>query len=109
MNNYLLAVEIGKEFSNNASNVSDPKNIANIVSALVTGSISLAGIGMIVLIIFGGIGMISGAGNSDPKAIDAGKKAATSGLIGFIVVFAAYWIVKLIETLTGLDLIGGIA
>ena len=49
--------------------------------------------------------MIAGAGKSDPKTVETGKKAATSALIGFIVVFSAYWIVKLIETITGLSLI----
>jgi len=37
--------------------------------------------------------------------VEMGKKTATSALIGFIVVFSAYWIVKLIETITGLKLI----
>ena len=51
--------------------------------------------------------MIAGAGKSDPQSVEKGKKAATSALIGFVVVFSAYWIVKLIETITGLNLIGG--
>ncbi len=80
-------------------------NISRYVAAIITGAISIAGIILLFLLIGGGIGMIAGAGKSDPKTVEAGKQAATSALIGFIVVFSAYWIVKLIETITGLSLI----
>ena len=49
--------------------------------------------------------MIRGAGKSDPKLLSKVNKRTTSALIGFIVVFSAYWIVKLIESITGLSLI----
>ena len=101
-----LAVDIGKTFLNNASgNLSDPSGISKYVQAIISGAISIAGIILLFLLISGGIGIIVGAGKSDPKAVETGKKAATSALIGFIVVFAAYWIVKLIESILGVSLI----
>lgn len=101
-----LAVEIGKTFLNNSStNLENTSGVSVYVGNFITGAISVAGIILLFILIGGGIGMIKGAGKSDPKTIEQGKQAATSALIGFIVVFSAYWIVKLIELITGLELI----
>lgn len=101
-----LAVDIGATFLTGTSgNLSDPANISKFVSGIISTAISIAGIILLFLLIGGGIAIISGAGKSDPKAVEQGKKTATSALIGFIVVFSAYWIVKLIELITGLSLI----
>lgn len=102
-----LAEEIGPYFPGARGNLTEPQNISNIVTAIITGSLSIAGVILLFLLIGGGIAMIAGAGKSDPQSVEKGKKAATSALIGFIVVFSAFWIVKLIETITGLNLIGG--
>lgn len=104
MNN--LAVNIETTFLQNASNqLANPSGVSFYITNIITGAISISGIILLFLLIGGGIGMIAGAGKSDPKTVETGKKAATSALIGFIVVFSAYWIVKLIETITGLKLI----
>ena len=104
--NKLSVVDIGNQFVGNSSgNLSDPTGVSVYVSNIITGAISVAGIILLFILIGGGIAMIAGAGKSDPKAVETGKKAATSALIGFIVVFSAYWLVKLIETITGLSLI----
>jgi hypothetical protein len=105
MNNK-IAVDIGNTFLGTSSNnLTDASGVNVYVSAIITGAISIAGVILLFLLIGGGIGMIAGAGKNDPKSVEQGKKAATSALIGFIVVFSAYWIVKLIETITGLSLI----
>lgn len=100
-----LAVDIGSTFVGSNANLTDLGNVNNIVSALITGSISLAGVILLFILIMGGLGMIQAAGKSDPQQMEKGKKAATSALIGFIVVFMSYFIVKLIEEVTGLNLI----
>jgi hypothetical protein len=46
-----------------------------------------------------------GAGKNDPEQAAKGKKAATTALIGFIIVFAAYWIVRIIELIFGVPFI----
>ncbi len=100
-----LAVDIGQQFVGNNPNLTDPNNINKITKSLIGGSLSLAGVLLLFILILGGIGMIRGAGNNDPKMVEQGKKAATSALIGFIVVFTSFWIVKLIEQITGLVLL----
>ncbi len=105
--NYITDINIGDTFLNDASqNLADPVSVGTkYVSAIISGAISIAGIILLFILIGGGIAMIKGAGKSDPKTMEQGKQAATSALIGFIVVFSAYWIVKLIESITGLSLI----
>lgn len=101
-----LAVDIGAQFlGSSGSNLKEAGSVSLFVTAIITGAISIAGIILLFILIGGGIAMIKGAGKSDPKAMEQGKQAATSALIGFIVVFSAYWIVRLIETITGLSLI----
>lgn len=105
--NKLAEVKIGEKFlGNSLGTLGDAASVGNIVTNIITGAISISGIILLFILIGGGIGMIKGAGKSDPKAVEQGKQAATSALIGFIVVFSAYWIVKLIETITGLNLLG---
>lgn len=102
-----LAVDIGAQFlGSSGPNLKESGSINLFVTAIITGAISIAGIILLFILIGGGIAMIKGAGKSDPKAMEQGKQAAISALIGFVVVFSAYWIVKLIETITGLNLLG---
>lgn len=108
MNN--LALDLGKTFlgaSNGGSHGSlDPlqslTGISLIVSWLLKTSFVLAGLILLFYFILGGIGMISSAGESDPQKAEAAKKSITSALIGFIIVFTSYWIVKLIGQLLGI-------
>jgi hypothetical protein len=105
--NKLALINIESKFlSGTNKNLSDPANIGTkYISAIISGAISIAGIILLFLLIGGGIAIIAGAGKSDAKAVEQGKKTATSALIGFVIVFSAFWIVKLVELITGLKLI----
>jgi hypothetical protein len=103
MNN-LLAEDIKTQFFGNTGNVSklaETQGVANLVTLIVNTSLVIAGAGMLFFLIAGGIAMVAGAGQDDPQKLEQGKKTATSALIGFIVVFASYWIVQLIGEIIG--------
>ena len=102
LGNKLAQVNIGASFG---STLSTPNQIAPIVSNFMAGAISVAGVVLLFFLISGGIGIISGAGQNDPQKLAQGKKAATTALIGFILVMSAYWIVQLIQQITGLPLL----
>lgn len=102
----LAQINIGDTFLGGSKLFKEVESVSSLVSNIVVGAISIAGIALLFLLIAGGIGIMAGSSQQNPEAIEKGKKAATSALIGFIVVFAAYWIVKLIEAITGLSLIG---
>jgi len=56
-----------------------------------------AGIVLFLMIVMAGFSMIGG----DSKDKDKAKTTMTSAAIGFIVMFAAYWIMQIIQILTG--------
>ncbi len=91
--------------SNGSVKLTELTDISGLVSLLVKASLTIAGIILLFYFILGGIGMIAGAGSNDPQKLEQGKKAATTALMGFIVVFAAYWIVKLIGQIIGMNIL----
>lgn len=98
----LAQVDIGESF--NAS-LGREIGIGSLVSTVVSAAIAIAGVVLLFLLVGGGFSIITGAGSDNPERVEQGKKAATSAIIGFIVVFIAYWIVRLVELLTGIDFI----
>jgi hypothetical protein len=81
------------------------KSIGDLVSVLLRGSLAIAGVLILFFIVFGGISMIAGAGADKPDQAAKGKQALTSAGIGFIIVFVAYWIIRIIEVITGSNFI----
>ncbi len=77
--------------------------VGDLVSLFIKGAFVLSGIIILFFFITAGIGMIAAAGESDPQKAEQAKKTMTSAVIGFVVVFASYWIVKLIGTIIGMS------
>lgn len=64
----------------------------------------IAGIILFLMLVFGGFQMLLGATNN--KSLEEGKQRVTSAIIGFIILFASYWIVQLIELIFGFSILG---
>lgn len=62
---------------------------------------SFAGLGVLLMIVSAGFTMLTSAG--DAKKLEAGKGRFTNALIGFFLIFAAYWIVQLLGRIFGWD------
>lgn len=75
--------------------------LANLVSSILSLSFAIASIIILFMFVFAGYSLIAGAGNNDPQQAAKGKQAATWAFVGFMVVFSAFWIVKLIEVMFG--------
>lgn len=58
-----------------------------------------AGIVLFIMIVMAGFALIGG----DSKDKDKAKTTMTSAAIGFIVMFASYWIMQIIQLLTGIN------
>jgi len=97
----LAQVDIGQTFN---TNIGRTVGLGQLVSIIISNAIVLAGIIMVFLLVVGGIGIISGAGQDSPDKAARGKQTVTFALIGFIIIFAAYWIVQIIETITGVNI-----
>jgi len=74
---------------------------ASMVNLLVRVVFVGVGLILLVMIIVAGLAMIAG-GTSDSK--DKAKTTMTSALMGFLVIFAAYWIMQIIKIFTGADI-----
>jgi hypothetical protein len=78
-------------------------NIGDIVSELVKYLFPLAGILLLLYLIFGGFQLMLSRG--DPKAAQSAQGKITNALVGFIIVFAAYWIVQIVGKILGIEAI----
>lgn len=74
------------------------------ISAVLPTVFVVSGIILLVLIVFGGLTMILNAGSGDAKKVEQGQKALTSALIGMVLIFTAWWIIKIIEYITGIQI-----
>lgn len=63
----------------------------------------IAGIILFIVLILGGFQMLAGANNS--KSLEEGKQRITAAIIGFILLFAAYWIAQLLEIIFGIRIL----
>ncbi len=63
----------------------------------------IAGLILFVVLLLGGFQMLTGAANS--KGLEEGKQKITSAIIGFILLFAAYWIAQLLELIFGIRIL----
>lgn len=102
--NYLgqTGVPIGATFN---SPFGQSLGLGSLISTIVSAALVLAGIIMLFLFVLGGIGIIAGAGNDNPESMAKGRQAITSAIIGIIIVIAAYWIIQIIESVTGLNIL----
>jgi len=102
----LAWVEIDNEFFGSGfTKLSELSGVGQLVSLVLNFAFVAAGVILLFFIVVGGIGLISGAGQNNPEKAEKSKQTVTSALIGFLVVFAAYWIVKLIEQITGVSIL----
>ena len=58
-----------------------------------------AGIGLLLMIISSGFTLMMSAG--DAKKLAGGKATLTNSIVGFILVFSAFWIVQIMGTVLG--------
>lgn len=97
-----IAFKIGDAFN---SPIGNTVGFARLVSIILSNAIVIAGIIMLFLMIGGGIGIIAGAGKGNPEAAARGRQAVTAAVIGFIIIFATYWIIQIAEIITGVKIL----
>jgi len=76
----------------------DPQltTLGDIISRAFEYLLVLAGLSMFGMILYGGVHLIISRGN--PEGIKEGTNKIVFGIVGFLIVFAAYWIIQIIET-----------
>jgi hypothetical protein len=76
----------------------------SLVSGLLPNIMILSGIVFFFLILFGGFKIIMGAGHqSSPQDAAKARAALTYGVVGFLLVISAYFILQIISGITGIN------
>ena len=79
------------------------KKIGNIFSDLLPYIYVIAGLILLVMLVMGGLGLMTAAGN--PDKMKAGYGKITNALIGFLIIFVSYFVVQLVETILGIKIL----
>jgi len=75
-----------------------------IISRVLVFAFPLAGILLFVMLSWAGFEIVSGAANK--KSQDAGRQRATAAIVGFLLLFASYWIIQLLEIVFNVAILG---
>lgn len=89
-----------KKFSTKADKLSTP---GGIITEILNLSFPIAGVILFVMLTMAGFKMLTGATNS--QSMEEGKKMISTAVIGFIILFAAYWIAQLLEIIFGINIL----
>lgn len=79
-------------------------NVAGLINRALSFIFPLAGLVLFLMLVWGGFEMLTGAASK--QNLDAGKQRITAALIGFLLLFVSYWIVQIIEYITGIVILG---
>jgi len=105
----LLAINWGEKFwikpGQGISKTDHFQSIGGLISVILPNVYILAGLILLFFLIFGGITVILGSGNNNPEQVSKGKKILTSTLAGFLIVFASYWIIQILEIITNIPIL----
>jgi hypothetical protein len=102
-----IAFNIGDVFLGDGDHyLKELTGAGSLMSTLLSNAIVIAGLVLIFIIIIAGIQMISGSG--DPQKVARARQILTAGIIGFILIVAAFFIVRIIESSFGVSIIGGV-
>lgn len=92
-------------FKNNASAIAKYQsgNVFDIVFVIIRNIYVLTGIVLFFFIVIGGLGMILNAGDVEKQK--QGSKTVTSAIFGYLIMFTAYWLIKIVQLIFGVKII----
>jgi len=108
-----MAVDIGKEFwlSKLTGGICPGGvcqkgygTIGEFISAILPNVFVIAGLILFFLIFLGGFGLLMAGGDSEK--LSKAKGTITAAVAGFAIIFASYWLIQIIENLTGVKIFG---
>jgi branched-subunit amino acid transport protein AzlD len=77
--------------------------IGSLINNILPNIYIAGGVVIFFMIILGGFTIITNA--KDPHKIEEGGKTITSAIIGLLVLFASYWIIQIIQVVTGIPIL----
>lgn len=70
-------------------------NLASLVNNAIPLVFAVAGIFLFLYLVWGGFDFLTSMG--DPKRAESGKGKITSAIVGFVIIFVAYWLVQVVD------------
>jgi hypothetical protein len=78
-------------------------SIGYIIFQLLKYIFIFAGLAMLLYLVWGGFDLMTSSG--DPKKIDVGKGKVTNALIGFLIIFASYFLIQILQVIFNLHIV----
>jgi len=83
------------------------QTLGGFISRILPNIYVIAGIILFFFLIGGGLMFIISAGRENPEGAARGGQIITMSLVGFLIIFASYWIMQIVQIVTGIDILGG--
>jgi len=88
------------------SNFGGTITLGSILSNAIGYIFIFAGIGLLLMLLGSGFSFLTSAG--DPKKMEKAQGQLTNALVGFLIIFVAYWLVQAAGIIFGIDAIKSI-
>jgi len=76
--------------------------LGDVISALLPYIFVISGLILFVFLIWGGFELLTSGG--DPEKAKKAQARITSALIGFLIIFLAYWLTQILEVIFGISI-----
>jgi len=76
--------------------------IGDVIGKALPYVLVIAGLSLLVMLILGGVTLMTAAGN--PAKSKQGYGYLTAGLIGFVIIFIAYFVVQIVQVILGVSI-----
>lgn len=98
----VYAINIGEEWP-----LAKPfPTLASVVTRLLPLALVIGGVIFFIMVIVSGFSILAGAGSDDAAAKARWHQILTYGVAGLIIMFGAYWVIQIINYITGNSLKG---
>jgi hypothetical protein len=103
----LLSFNIGEILFAEHPGLTTSTTLGDIISNILPNIYVIAGVILFFFLIAGGLMFIISANRQDTEGTARGGQLITVSLVGFLIIFASYWIMQIIQIITGIDILGG--
>ncbi len=79
-------------------------SVGSLLNILLPNLMTVAGIIAFIIVIVAGFKLIRSAGKGESQQVSKGKEAITAAVAGLVLVVTAYWLVQIIQMLTGVKI-----
>ena len=78
-------------------------DLGGIFTRLLQYIFPLSGLILFAMILISGFQLLTSAG--DPKGMEQAKQRLTWGVVGFLIIFVSFWLMKMLEFLLGITIL----